>query len=114
MAIGESIRDPLLVSEIRAVAADDQWLSMSHERDSVAFHFTWCSDPDRVMPAVAAIERALAPFAPRPHWGKVTAMSATILGTNYPHWKDAHDLVMRTDPGGVFANEFTSSLFPRN
>ena len=28
-------------SEIRTVAADDLWISPAHERDSVAFHFTW-------------------------------------------------------------------------
>ncbi len=114
LAIGEEIGGPLLVSEIRSVAADEQWLSMSHARDSVAFHFTWCSDPFRVLPAVAAIERALAPFAPRPHWGKVTAMKPSLVGESYPRWNDARAFVMQTDPDGVFANEFTRSLFATN
>ena len=114
VAIGEAIRGPLLVSEIRAVAADDQWLSMSHARDSVAFHFTWCSDSARVMRAVASIEQALAPFAPRSHWGKVTAMPLALVGENYPRWNDARSLVIQTDPDGVFDNEFTRALFRRN
>ena len=44
LAVRDVIRGcPLLVSEIRAVAADNQWLSMGHERACVAFHFTWIS-----------------------------------------------------------------------
>jgi alditol oxidase len=109
--IASVMRGPLLVSEIRAVAADDQWLSMSHARDSVAFHFTWCSDTARVMPAVAAIERVLEPFAPRPHWGKVTSIDPSVLRSRYPRWADARALVRRTDPEGVFANDFTRAFF---
>jgi alditol oxidase len=110
-AIASLLRGPLMVSEIRAVAADDQWLSMSHARDSVAFHFTWCSDAERVMPAVAAVERALEPFAPRPHWGKVTSIDPSAVRSLYPRWADARDLVRRVDPEGVFANDFTRALF---
>src|SRR5687767_15320298 len=32
------------VSEVRTIAADDQWLSPAYERDSVAIHFTWIRD----------------------------------------------------------------------
>jgi alditol oxidase len=111
LAIAPVIRGPLLVSEIRAVKADDQWLSMSHERNSVAFHFTWCSDASRVMPAVAAVEAALAPFAPRPHWGKVTSTDPSVVRDRYPRWSDARNLVHRLDPDGVFTNDVTRSLF---
>jgi xylitol oxidase len=61
----------LQISEIRVVAADDLWLSPMYGRDSVALHFTWIRDAERVAPVVAAIEEALAPLAARPHWGKV-------------------------------------------
>ncbi len=61
----------LQISEIRVVAGDDLWLSPHYGRESVALHFTWIRDPGRVAPVVAALEDALAPLAPRPHWGKV-------------------------------------------
>ena len=61
----------LLISEIRAVAADTLWLSPFSERDSVAFHFTWKPLGDEVLAVLPQIEAALAPFGARPHWGKV-------------------------------------------
>ena len=37
----ERIAPLLLVSELRAVAADHLWMSMAYERRSLALHFTW-------------------------------------------------------------------------
>ena len=63
---------PLVKSaEIRTVAADDLWLSPAYRRDIFGVHFTWQPDAAAVTSAVAEIERALRPFSPRPHWGKV-------------------------------------------
>ncbi len=61
----------LQICEIRTIAADDLWLSPFGGRDTIAVHFTWIDDDAQVQPAVAAVEAALAPFDPRPHWGKV-------------------------------------------
>ncbi|BCJ60911.1 putative xylitol oxidase [Micromonospora endophytica] len=51
-------------SELRTVAADDLWLSPNQGRDSLAVHFTWIADAAAVLPVLAEVERALAPFAP--------------------------------------------------
>ena len=39
--LGPLVTPLLLISEIRAVAADTLWLSPFYERDSITFHFTW-------------------------------------------------------------------------
>ena len=62
----------LLISEIRATAADRLWLSGSYGRETMALHFTWRNRPDQVDAVLRDVEAALAPFAARPHWGKVS------------------------------------------
>lgn len=94
--------DPLLfVSEIRSVAADGLWLSPFYKQGSVALHFTWKPLPAQVLALLPRIERALAPFGPRPHWGKLFAASAV-----YPRHEDFLRLAHALDPGGKFRNEF--------
>lgn len=97
----------LQVSEIRTVAADPLWLSPSYRRDSVALHFTWVPDPAAVEPVVAAVEAALAPYDPRPHWGKLFAAGPASLARCYRRLPDFRRLVHRYDPAGTFGNELT-------
>ena len=99
LAIGDSLRDVLLVSEIRAVAADTLWLSPQYEQDTIALHFTWRRDQGAVERALAVVEDALAPFAPRVHWGKLF-LSAPSL----PRGGDFLALRDRLDPRGAFRN----------
>ena len=67
--IRDRLAPVLRICEIRAVAADQLWLSPCYRRNGVAFHFTWIPDTAAVLPVVTLLERQLAPFAPRPHWG---------------------------------------------
>lgn len=106
-AIGGRLAAVLLVAEIRTVAADDLWASMAYERDSVALHFTWVQDQAAVTAVLPELEAALAPYAPRPHWGKVFAMPADQVRSGWARLPDLRRLADRTDPDGVFANEFT-------
>jgi xylitol oxidase len=99
LAIGDAVRDVLLVSEIRAVAADTLWLSPQYEQDTIALHFTWRRDQAAVERALAIVEDALAPFAPRVHWGKLF-LSAPSL----PRGGDFLALRSRLDPRGAFRN----------
>jgi xylitol oxidase len=94
----------LLVSEIRATAPDRLWLSGSYGRETLALHFTWRNWPDQVSAAVTAVEAALAPFAARPHWGKLTHIQAGQPAALYPRLGDARALFERLDPGGRFSN----------
>lgn len=105
---------PLLqIGEIRTVAADDLWLSPAQGRDSVAFHFTWVPDTAAVTPVLGAVEEALAPFAARPHWGKVFTTPPGVLRELYDHYADFERLTERFDPTGTFRNDFLAHHFPR-
>ncbi len=102
----------LLVSEIRCVAQDDLWLSPCYGRDSVAFHFTWRPDWDAVQQLLPKIEEELAPFAPRPHWGKLFTLSSEKLKAVYPQFNAFEMLMNRYDSNGKFRNTFLETYFP--
>ena len=96
---------PLLhITEVRAVAADALWMSMCFERESLALHFTWKAMPAEVAALLPDIEAALAPFAPRPHWGKLFAMRD--VGRLYPRLDDFRALCAEHDPSGKFASQW--------
>ena len=101
-SLGAAISPLLIVSEIRAIAADTLWLSPFYERDSVAFHFTWKPLVAEVLALLPQIEGALAPFGARPHWGKVF----TRLDDVYPRLPDFRALRERLDPHNAFSNDF--------
>jgi xylitol oxidase len=94
----------LMVTEIRATAADDLWLSGSYGRETMAIHFTWRNRPEQVNAVLRGVEEALEPFAARPHWGKVSRVGAGQVARGYPRLADARDLFERLDPGGRFSN----------
>ncbi len=104
-ALSDQITPVLRICEIRSVAADDLWLSPSHRRDSVAFHFTWIADDVAVAPVVAAIERRLAALGPRPHWGKVFSIAPDIVRRQYERMDDFGRLMLEFDPKGKFRND---------
>lgn len=98
--------DPLLlVTELRTVAADDLWLSMASGRASTAIHFTWRHDVPGVTALLPDLERALAPFDVRPHWGKL--FSTRPGPSAYPRLADFRELVTGYDPAGTFSNAVT-------
>ncbi|MFG2648188.1 D-arabinono-1,4-lactone oxidase [Streptomyces sp. NPDC048436] len=109
-AIRDEMAPVLQVCEVRTVAADTQWLSPAHGRDTVAFHFTWVPQTAAVLPVIARVEERLAPFAPRPHWGKVFTTDPAELGARYPHAADFAALARRLDPQGKFRNAFVRSF----
>jgi alditol oxidase len=92
------------VSEIRTVAADQEWLSPCYERPSAAFHFTWIADTAEVLPVIGRVEAALAPLRPRPHWGKLTMIPPPVVASRYPRMDDFRRLVSEIDPDGIFRN----------
>jgi alditol oxidase len=107
--IAATLAPAVQVSEIRTVAADTLWLSPAYGRDSVAFHFTWVADPGAVAPALAAAQAALAPFGPRPHWGKLAAIPAADVSGRYPRMGDFRRLVAELDGPGQFRNEYADA-----
>lgn len=109
--VRDQILPALMISEIRTVAADRYWLSPNFERDSVALHFTWHPRREQTAAAISAVEAALAPLRPRPHWGKLFHTGAAELADRYPRWADFASLWGRLDPGGKFGNDFADALF---
>lgn len=93
----------LQVAEIRSIAADELWLSPCRGRARVGLHFTWVDDDRLVGRAVAAVEDALSPYDPRPHWGKVFTRVPIETSSRLA---DFRRLAARHDPGRKFGNEF--------
>lgn len=102
--LGASIEPHLLVSELRTAASDELWLSGAYERDFLAIHFTWRNDPAGVLGVLPLIEEALAPFAARPHWGKLHTFDAAAIARVHPRIADARRVFERLDPEGRFVN----------
>lgn len=108
--IRETVAPVLQTCEVRTVAADDQWLSPSYGRDTVALHFTWVEDTAAVLPVVRRLEAALDAFEPRPHWGKVFAVPSEVVRGRYPRLDDFRALARELDPGRKFANAFVQDI----
>jgi xylitol oxidase len=102
--IGGLVAPLLLVSEIRAIAGDEAWLSPCHGGDRVALHFTWQPRQAEVEAVLPVLEERLAPFGARPHWGKL--FHGGGLGELYPRMADFRALAGELDPSGKFRNPF--------
>jgi alditol oxidase len=96
----------VLISEVRTVAADRLWLSTSYGRDSVALHFTWVQDWEAVRVVLPLVEAALAPYDPRPHWGKLFTLSPAVVRSSYQRLPGFVELLERHDPEGKLRNPF--------
>jgi xylitol oxidase len=94
------------VSELRTVAADTLWMSPQYGQDTVGIHFTWVPDQEAVQRALAEVERALEPFAARPHWGKLFLADAARIRPLYDRLDDFAALLARVDPRGAFRNQW--------
>jgi len=117
-AIGavERLRDHvsphLMITELRTIAADDLWMSPCYERPSLAIHFTWKPDWPSVRTVLPMIERELAPFEVRPHWGKLFTIPSAQLLKRYAMSAEFTRLVAEHDPHGKFRNAFlTATLY---
>jgi alditol oxidase len=110
--IRDTIAPVLQVCEIRSIAADDLWLSLAHERDSAAVHFTWVADTAAVLPVVAAVEQVLEAFGARPHWGKVFGIEPDAVRALWPRLSDMERLLRRHDPAGKFRNAMVDRYLP--
>ena len=106
--LGPAISPLLLISEIRTIAADTLWLSPFYERDSIAFHFTWKPLAADVQAVLPRIEAALAPFAARPHWGKLFVASPQELEAVYPKLPAFRQLREQLDSSDKFGNAFST------
>ncbi|HXC42804.1 MAG TPA: FAD-binding protein [Candidatus Dormibacteraeota bacterium] len=106
----ERLRDhvspSLLITEIRTIAADHLWMSPCYQQDCVTIHFTWKPDWPAVGKLLPVIEKELAPFDARPHWGKLFTTSPTTLRGIYKKMPEFVELARSYDSQGKFHNEF--------
>jgi alditol oxidase len=114
----ERLRDQvtphLLISEIRTIAADELWMSTCYRQPSVTIHFTWKQDWPAVRRLLPVVEKALSPFQPRPHWGKLFTLSAAELRSRYERLGEFVELASKHDPKGKFRNDFLNTyIFTR-
>jgi alditol oxidase len=99
----------LMTSEIRTIAADNLWLSPCYEQPCVTIHFTWKQDWPAVKRLLPVIEKELAVFEARPHWGKLFSISPAELASIYKKLPDFIQLSKKYDPQGKFRNEFLNT-----
>jgi xylitol oxidase len=108
--LGDDIRPHLLISEIRTVAGDDLWMSPAYRQPSLTIHFTWKQETDAVMALLPRIEKALEPFKPKPHWGKLFTTDRESIESGVEKIDAFRDLVQSFDPKGRFRNEFLDTI----
>src|ERR1700722_6353596 len=99
----------LLITEIRSIAADDLWMSPCYQQPCVTIHFTWKPDWPAVRRLFPVIEKELAPFEARPHWGKLFTMSPQQLHSIYNKLPQFIALTKKFDPQGKFRNDFLNT-----
>lgn len=106
----EKLRDQvsshLLISEIRTIAADELWMSPCYQQACVTIHFTWKPEEQAVSRLLPIIEKELAPFRTRPHWGKLFTIAPAHLKAVYKKMPEFIELTNKYDPQGKFRNEF--------
>ncbi len=105
----DQVSPHLMISEIRAIAADNLWLSPCYEQPCVTIHFTWKQDWPAVRKLMPGIEKELAPFNARPHWGKLFTTSPAELKSIYKRIPEFVQLSKKYDPQGKFRNEFLNT-----
>lgn len=104
--LNEKVAPHLFITEVRAIAADELPMSPFYKKTCVAFHFTWKQEVEAVMALLPEIEEALAPFAPRPHWGKIFTLKPAVLQSRIEKLADFKKIMEKHDPEGKFRNEF--------
>jgi alditol oxidase len=107
--LNDKISPHLFISEIRAIAADDHWMSPFYKKTCVAFHFTWKQEWDAVKKLLPLVEKALAPYNPRPHWGKLFTLQPSVLQSRIERLDDFKALMAKYDPKGKFRNDFINT-----
>ncbi|MFE5827838.1 FAD-binding protein [Streptomyces erythrochromogenes] len=107
----DQIGPVLHLSELRTQAAEETWIGPGCGRESLAIHFTWKLDSAGVGRVLPAVETALEPFSPRPHWGKLFTIAPETLSARFPRWEDFRALRAALDPEGTFSNSLTNRYF---
>ncbi|WP_071287627.1 D-arabinono-1,4-lactone oxidase [Mycolicibacterium llatzerense] len=95
--------------EVRAAAADENWLSTAYGRRSayLAVHRYVRDDPTEYF---AAVEQIMRRYDGRPHWGKMHGRTAADLRGSYPRFDDFLAVREKLDPSRTFANDYLQQV----
>ena len=108
----EELRDRitphLFITELRAIAPDELWMSMAYQRPSLAIHFTWKPEWPEVSQVLPSDRETAGAVRPRPHWGKLFTMPPAQIDAQYVRLKEFEAMLKEHDPEGKFRNEFLS------
>jgi xylitol oxidase len=104
--LGKEIGSHLFISEIRTIDADNLWMSPCYKQPSVTIHFTWKQEWDAVSKLLPVIEKELAPYNAKPHWGKLFTLSPKMLASRYKKLPEFKKMIAQYDPARKFRNEF--------
>ena len=108
--LGAKMADILWISELRTIAGDTLWMSPCYQQACVGFHFSWRRNWPAVQQFLPMLEAQLAPFEPRPHWGKLFTMPKANVQALYPRLSDFRALCGQYDPAGKFRNAFVEEF----
>jgi xylitol oxidase len=59
---------------------------------------------------LATVESALQPFAPRPHWGKLSTLGGDVIRSRVERMGDFERLVAEWDPTQKFRNDYLDAI----
>ncbi|MCP9769197.1 FAD-binding protein [Lacihabitans sp. LS3-19] len=107
--LNEKVAPLLFITEIRTIAADDLPMSPFYKKTCLAIHFTWKQEIDAVNALLPEVEKALDPFSPRPHWGKVFRMEPKTLQSRISRLDEFKALMAKHDPDGKFRNDYINT-----
>ena len=95
---------------IRAVKADDLWLSMGYGADMchIGFYMSSCYGTAAYL---AKAENIVLSLGGLPHWGKPFDPIKVDFASVYPKWQEFKALRQTMDPNGVFENEWARNTF---
>lgn len=85
--------------EIRRAAVDDVWLSTAFEGETV-YIAAHRYHREEAGPYLLLVQRTLADFGARPHWGKMRWLGARELSRLYPRFADFRAVRRAADPDG--------------
>jgi FAD/FMN-containing dehydrogenase len=98
----------------RRVLPDETLISMASGSDepyyAISF-ITYVEPRDRFFELASFLARSMtALFGARPHWGKYFPLTCAETERVYPHLEEFRRLCRKTDPRGVFRNEYTDRV----
>ena len=95
--------------EILRAAADGVWLSTAHDRDTV-YIAAHRHHAEEAGPYLLLVQRTLAAFGARPHWGKLHWLGARELTELYPRFEDFRAVRAAADPDGLLMSSYLRHL----